>query len=66
MTALAVTALAVAALAVTAMVVAAMGVAYLSGAVDQQNPMLLIVTALLLLGALRAWRLLAAGPQRHS
>ena len=37
--------------------VCAMGVAYVSGAVGQQNGMLLSFAVLLLLGALRAWRL---------
>jgi hypothetical protein len=35
--------------------VSAMAVAYLSGAVGQQNGMLLTFAGLLLLGALRAW-----------
>ena len=35
--------------------VCAMAVAYLSGAVGQQNAMLLTFAGLLLLGALRAW-----------
>jgi hypothetical protein len=46
--------------------VAVMALAYLSGALGQQNPMLLSFSALLLLGALRAWWVLPAGPQRHS
>lgn len=37
--------------------VCAMGVAYVSGAVGQQNGMLLSFAVLLLMGALRAWRL---------
>ena len=41
-------------------------VAYLSGALGQQNPMLISFTALLLLGALRAWWVQPASLQRHT
>ena len=45
--------------------VAAMTVAYLSGAVGQQNTMLLTFSGLLLVGGLRAWWVLPAALQRQ-
>jgi hypothetical protein len=41
-------------------------VACLPGAVGQQNPLLISSTALLLLGALRAWWVQPASLQRHT
>lgn len=44
--------------------VSAMAVAYLSSTVGQQNEMLITFTGLLLIGVLRAWWVLLAGPDR--